>query len=570
MKLPVLRTTFGHSSCLERIPQNESRQFRHVLLHMLYPDSYERVFTNKHRIGIVEHYQPTPDIYNQSAIFIDKKLNAIRTELIKQKGTDKIDFWQVELQKEWNKDDTMNEEGDMNLPADSPTQQTGKDSTSIKRPINRIFFGPPGTGKTYRLNKLKKKYIQKFTSQDWLREKLRLRAWWEIAFLVLRTCEKNAATAQFISSHELMKIYASTKDSKQPYNTIYDELQSHSISQSSDTYGNRGTKVFKQLDDNKKWKLLENHHEICPDLIEFEDELKKGIPEEKTIERFKFVTFHQAYSYEDFVEGIRPIVDKSTGTFTYKVRPGVFREICDSASQDQDQRYALFIDEINRGNIAKIFGELITLIEPDKRLGEDNEIKVRLPNSGKNFGVPSNLDIYGTMNSADRSIALLDTALRRRFQFEPIMPDPKWIKGLDGDGKIPAGDGGGEIDLLKLFNVMNERIEYLRDRNFKIGHAYFMDIKDFDTFRDKFFDQIIPLLQEYFFDDWFKIQIVLGDIGAEGKKAKPQIISHKNKSRKKIMGFDDDLYPENFRIYSVIGKNEITPAAIQKIYSSSN
>ena len=214
--------------------------------------------------------------------------------------------------------------------------------------------------------------------------------------------------------------------------------------------------------------------------------------------RYAIVTFHQSYSYEDFVEGLKVKINDN-GDVYYKVEPGIFKNICEKAKQNLDKNYAIFIDEINRGNISKIFGELITLIEISKR-----GMEVKLPYSKELFSVPRNLSIIGTMNTADRSIAVLDTALRRRFEFEEIMPNPY-------HKKISQDISG--INVQKLLAKINERIEFLYDRDHMIGHAYFISCQDFTSLQNIFKNKIIPLLQEYFYDDWEKINLVLNNNG---------------------------------------------------------
>ena len=239
--------------------------------------------------------------------------------------------------------------------------------------------------------------------------------------------------------------------------------------------------------------------------------------------RLAMVTFHQNYAYEDFVEGIRPQLTKAESgggdvdsaksgstELGYELRHGSFRSICEVAddarknaekNSDETPPYVLIIDEINRGNIPKIFGELITLIEDSRRLGAKDETRVTLPYSGDEFGVPNNLYIIGTMNTADRSIQQLDTALRRRFTFVEMMPEPNHrLVPKDVDG----------VNCQEMLRAMNKRIAVLMDREHQIGHTYLFNVRDLADLADRFQNRIFPLLQEYFYDDWRKIKAVLG------------------------------------------------------------
>ncbi|MFR9012347.1 MAG: McrB family protein [Desulfovibrio piger] len=249
-----------------------------------------------------------------------------------------------------------------------------------------------------------------------------------------------------------------------------------------------------------------------------------GATREKKRQRFdelvadghiRFVTFHQSFSYEDFVEGIRASTDDE-GRISYQVEDGIFKELCreahEAAKTGKTTPYVLIIDEINRGNISRIFGELITLVEASHRACLPNSphtrdsISVRLPYSRDLFSVPENVYIIGTMNTADRSLTGLDAALRRRFSFMEMPPRPELLEGSRLQGT--------EFSLADLLDRINRRITVLLDKEHRLGHAWFMGLGTVVTAEALaivFRNHILPLLEEYFFEDWEKIRWVLND-----------------------------------------------------------
>lgn len=452
---------------------------------------------------------------------------------------------------------------------------------AIENECNIVLYGPPGTGKTYEVLSL----IEDLDTDEKVGMKIEPRGnldlkktFWHLApgrngylwddlkenkYLGYEWCDKSLGDLSNLDStvenHKIRRRFAEVK--KGDYFCIIRGKQCLAIAEAKENYNYEkakqgpfefqtievkwlmmfktpillnasSTKTFSGMNDGQRWNaLLEG---LAENGFTFGEEKNEKTAYKKL---YKFTTFHQSYSYEDFIEGIKPRLseDKNedeteqTGEIEYEIKPGIFYSACDKAAQlagysdlqealkdsregrtekfEKAEAYYLIIDEINRGNVANIFGELITLIEKDKRLGELQETIVNLPYSKDSFGVPANLKIIGTMNTADRSIEALDSALRRRFTFIGKMPDPSLLK------KIETNESASEpvsIDLKEMLTAINNRIELLLDKDHLIGHSYFMGLKTIDDLKDAFRNKVIPLLEEYFYGKPQMIGLILG------------------------------------------------------------
>lgn len=405
-------------------------------------------------------------------------------------------------------------------------------------PLNQILYGPPGTGKTH---KLKHQYFSNFiensksiSKDEFLVEKISRLTWWQVIALTLYVENKEMSVPQ-IKEHQFIKIKFNASNSDSIDQTLWGQLSQHTIKESLTVdYTKRTDPLIFDKSSESVWKIIPTKKELINDICTLGEEIKNFKNKLETKNNFEFITFHQSFTYEDFIEGIKPRLNEENQEnfdLSYYIKDGVFYKCCDEAAKlagfsslsdcitnhTKEQRiekfkdapsFALFIDEINRGNVSAIFGELITLIEEDKRLSND-EIIVKLPYSERPFSVPQNLYIIGTMNTADRSVEALDTALRRRFCFEEIEPNPQLIATK---GKLKESNGEVEgISLPRVLETINNRIEILSNRDHKIGHSYFMKVASLEDLKATFKKNIIPLLQEYFYNDYEKIGWVVGE-----------------------------------------------------------
>jgi 5-methylcytosine-specific restriction protein B len=379
---------------------------------------------------------------------------------------------------------------------------------------NLIMYGPPGTGKTYLARQfadhfLKPQLVELVSAEDRRIRVLQRLRWYEAIALTMALADgKHTFKVTELQSLPTLRSYAALKSSEKISNAIWAQLQIHTAPESQTVnYSARHPPFLFDKQSDAQWILTAAGREYVNETLQSElQDLKSPIADKAQASDFyEFVTFHQSFAYEEFVEGLKPFLVEETDSVGYEVRAGVFKDICARAEAgwkahgEQAPKYLLVIDEINRANIAKVFGELITLIEDDKRIDEDNSLRVRLPYSGEMFGVPPNLYVLGTMNTADRSIALLDLALRRRFSFVELMPDSSVLGELDG------------VDLRSVLNRLNERIRLLLDRDHQVGHSYLMNLKDKSALHHGWYNRIVPLLEEYFYNDSERLHAILGD-----------------------------------------------------------
>ena len=524
--------------------ENEQKEFNHVYEIPLYVVqcflrrglNYQDIFaglgsTDAPTSAIVKKYQDYEQLpVNQKSRYNERVFEDCagqRFVVSSQWGVtgDSLPKWERFIQNASDMGLNLSEVTGQNNPRNELIQTTR--INSMHQSLNRILYGPPGTGKTFNTVDLAWQILNTNDSADTTRpgsiQELKARYPGQVEFVTfhqsfsyedfvegIQAKSNDGKISYQIESGVFKRIAKSAlknlEDSQKSLNQLaedlnfdkrYDAFITHAIESEAAFKKKKGTE-FKILNTDDDRLTVESPDstfsggEVQLKVEELKRVLQSDYPfqsarevhEQIFINKYKYTRQEDTY-YLSLVNAFRQ--------FNVSVEPS------SQADEVSLKPHVLIIDEINRGNISRIFGELITLIEPSKRAGNDEAIEVTLPYSKEPFSVPNNLYIIGTMNTADRSLALMDTALRRRFDFIEMMPQPDLVtEDLEG------------IDLRKMLGVMNQRIEALYDREHTLGHAFLMNVESLADLRQAFKNKVLPLLEEYFYDDWQKIRWVLG------------------------------------------------------------
>ena len=423
---------------------------------------------------------------------------------------------------------------------DEPMKNT--DKTPVV-PLNQILFGAPGTGKTYHTKEMAVEIINGKKEKDRSREEINkeYEQLVEEGQIVFTTFHQSLSYEDFIEG-----IKPETIDGNVTYEVkdgIFKSICKNAFSKeiTSDNFEVVYQKLLDEIDNSVDNKLVLETlvhakeftiYKNSKNNIRFHSNTEKA--NEAVIKKEVLEHYLKTGEVLDWAPYTKSVANYIIEKYNYIQNEAI-----------EPKKHVLIIDEINRGNVSAIFGELITLLEEDKRKGNPEHTEVKLPYSGDNFSVPNNVYIIGTMNTADRSVEALDTALRRRFSFVEMQPDPNELSEV------------GDVDLSKLLKTINERIELLIDKDHQIGHSYFIGIQNIDDLKRTFKDKIIPLLEEYFYGDFGKIGLVLG--GEFIKLAENQVAFPKN------FPYEKDFL-EDKKIYHITSFSDWDEKAFKSIY----
>ena len=503
-----------------------NRMFRHAVLFLLFPDEFESIVSNRQKRQIVERLGTPPE--PPDAVAVDRELLAIRGRLeVEHPG---FRFYRSPVKELWQEPAPASGNDVTEWP---PVRERRASTPSAS--LNTILYGPPGTGKTYRTFRRCVEICDGRTLEG--RE---LRARYEalvdegrIRFVTfhqsygyeefvegIRPVEKDGQVVYRVEPGILRTLAKAARHARTvavpvqvPLHRPFDLVQGEEAGVELAT-GAAALPHITRAVRTAKYALEGSYRQPKRDSIidRIYHALRQfGEPMTGDDLVIKVHGFTRPESGKVMAEGaiastLRWLVQKERLHVVVPANVGAVprSEAQEPAPPSEPPNFVLVIDEINRANISKVMGELITLLEEDKREGAENEVTVTLPYSREPFALPPNLHILGTMNTADRSIALLDTALRRRFDFEEVGPDTRLLHG--------ARERTG-VDLPRVLAAMNERLEYLVDRDHLIGHAWLMRARNRSDLDEIMRRKIIPLIAEYFYDDWNKVRAVLGGTG---------------------------------------------------------
>ena len=415
-------------------------------------------------------------------------------------------------------------------------------------PLNQILFGAPGTGKTYHTKKMAVEIIN--GKKERTREEINkeYKELIEAGQIVFTTFHQSLSYEDFIEG-----IKPETIDSNVTYEVkdgIFKTICKNAFSKeiTSDNFEDVYQKLLDEIDNSVDNKLVLETlvhakeftiYKNSKNNIRFHSNTEKAY--EAVIKKEVLEHYLKTGEALDWAPYTKSVANYIIEKYNYIQNEAI-----------EPKKHVLIIDEINRGNVSAIFGELITLLEEDKRKGNPEHTEAVLPYSGDNFSVPNNVYIIGTMNTADRSVEALDTALRRRFSFVEMQPKP----GILSDKKYVKYK---DVDLSKLLETINKRIEVLIDKDHQIGHSYFIGIQDLEDLRRTFKDKIIPLLEEYFYGDFGKIGLVLGEKFIEQTKYEEKVFAK--------FPYEKDFL-EDKKIYHITSSESWEEDTFESIYES--
>ena len=506
----LLNDPWRFNDWLDALPDDGNRQLKLLLPHLLHPEQFERIASRGALRKILATFGgvDTRRFNSMAKRERDEALLDIRGRLAAEIGSE-VDFYRPPLKGRWQ---------DETVPETEVAEPQAQARAGETPPLNQILYGPPGTGKTYATIDRALAIVDPEFFADNADDRASLKARFDErvgeGVIAVVTFHQSLSYEDFVEG-----LKAEVDDQGRLCYVVADGILKRLCIPAGAGAGFAPGRVF-----SKDYRVLRSTSEIL--WLRKPNGSELPLPwallhELASLVRGGKVTLDDLRAAALFEKVPTARLEKFIVNGYKNILPEIVQTVLEAETNGSvsNTPKVLIIDEINRGNVSRIFGELITLIEPDKRLGEREQLTVTLPYSKQTFGLPNTLHLIGTMNTADRSLAAMDIALRRRFEFEEIEPNPALL-----DFEIEG------VEISSLLAALNARIELLLDREHRVGHAYFTALEretSLSALAKVFRRRIIPLLQEYFFDDWSRIALVLND---RAKEAADRIVVERDRS----------------------------------------